>query len=88
NLAAGMFVDYLRHPDQAAFFTTALPCPSGGGACSFTPGGRRFVRPPAPPAFEFRPDIALEWRSGRGRPIVISVVLGSRGGNGSSPSVH
>ncbi|MBF6418649.1 VWA domain-containing protein [Nocardia farcinica] len=36
NLAAGMFVDYLRHPDQAAFFTTAgftaTPAPTGAGA--------------------------------------------------------
>lgn len=36
NMAAGMFVDYLRHPQQAEFFTsagfTATPAPTGAGA--------------------------------------------------------
>lgn len=36
NLAAGMFIDYLRHPQQAQFFSsagfTATPPPTGAGA--------------------------------------------------------
>ncbi|WP_280505020.1 VWA domain-containing protein [Nocardia farcinica] len=36
NLAAGLFVDYLRHPQQATFFSsagfTATPAPTGAGA--------------------------------------------------------